>query len=297
MGLLQKVSDGNIAPQKVEQPAVSEKPVQKKSSSVGLFKKSLIVSSSSGLDFFKFSSRYSFDFCAILGESDGIYCVEQSAGFDGISICNSISTKDFWNGIITMKNELFQFSQSQNNIQPFYQFFSPELKDKITTLNVIKYDEGKILFFSSDSKKLDVEAIINDVKAVNTFKETSPVSQSNAGENDYYLCKFDFSQAVESFINACKKKDNFERLNTALSLQIYYNLLHNFPLPSRVVQTSQGQFKIAFVLTEEIPFELIANHMRFENAFILKEHSDLITAEYTGKAASFKQLKDFLQAE
>ena len=294
MGLLQKVSDGNIAPQKTEQPAVSEKTVQKKSSSVGLFKKSLMVSNNDGLDFFNFSSRYSFDFCAILSENEGIYCVEQSAGFDGLSICNSISTKDFWNGIITMKNELFQFSLDKNNIQPFYQFFSPELKDKINTLNVIKYDDNKILFFSSSDKKLDVDSIINDAKAVNTFNEKLSLSEDN---NDYYLYQFDFSQAVESFINASKKKDNFERLNTALSLQIYYNLLHNFPLPSRVVHSSMGQFKIAFVLKEEIPFELISNHMRFENAFILNEHSDLITAEYKGKADSFKQLKDFLQAE
>ena len=125
MGLLQKLSDTGIEPPAKEPQPVPDKPVVlKKSNSVGLLKKSLYASENRGLDFFEFTGKYNLEMCAILKNTDGEYRIQNCVGFDGESICLSVSTVDFWEGTINQANKGFSFNTDSSDALPFFQFFS-----------------------------------------------------------------------------------------------------------------------------------------------------------------------------
>lgn len=298
MGLLNKVSASGISvPEKKPVAAAVETTVQKKSNSVGLLKKSLTVSKDDGLDFFEFIDKYNFNFFALLKEEDGIYCIDHCAGFDGISICHSVSTKDFWDGILNQKNKLFEFSLKDNSLQPFYQFFSGALKDKLSNIYAFMKDDESIVLFACDNMTADKAVLVQDLTSLTEHQYTKHHALPDLSQNNLYLYEIDFSEAIDSFILANAKPDAKDRLKAAIANQIYYNLLHNFPLPSRIVQNENAGFKAACCFTQDLPFELISNHIRFDNSYILQEHANLMTMNYCGKAETQDKLKDFLQAE
>ena len=152
MGLLNKLSESGLVKEE-KKPAVLDKPIVKKSNSVGLLKKSLnMTNSSNRLDFFNFIKKYNLQICAVFNSQNDVYCVEHSCGLDGESICLSVSTRDFWDGI----------SQDDQDTLPFYQFFSAKIKDKISNLNFFKADNGNIFLFQSDKEILN--SIYTDIE-------------------------------------------------------------------------------------------------------------------------------------
>ena len=270
MGLLDRVSESGLVKEKDQPaPAAQDIKIEKKSNSVGLLKKSLdIASNADRLDFFNFVKKYNLSICAIFSCENGIYCIEKSAGLDGESICLSLSTQDFWNGIS---------DEDTNDILPFYQFFSKKLKDSIKNLHLIKSDNGKIILFTSDSPVSD--EIYGDLRILKDdfYKtENTPINEASP---DTYCYMIDYSEAVESLVLTLTKSDEKKRLMSAIFKQIYFNLLKNFPEPCNVYHIQEGTFKIAYKSEQEIPFEVISNHLRLESEFVLENHSELIAIE------------------
>ena len=260
MGLLDRLSENGLVQETPKpQPVVQDKPLVKKSNSVGLLKKSLNMASNiNRLDFFDFIQKYDLQICAVFNSQNGVYCVEHSAGLDGESICLSVSTSDFWDGI-----------NPQSDILPFYQFFSAKLKDNLKNLKCYKANDGRIyLFNSSKDVPLSIYSDINNL----TF-EPSTTSISNANY------KIDYSEAIESLVLSQSKTKETKRLIQAISEQLYFNLLQNFPEPSVVLNEHNGKFTIAYCEQQEIPFEVISNHLKFESEFVLGNNAELLSVE------------------
>ena len=93
--------------------------------------------------------------------------------------------------------------------------------------------------------------------------------------------KIDFTQALESFAQANSKAEQKERIINAISYELYINLLKNFPEPAKVICIKPGLFKAAMPLAQEqeLPIEVISNHIRLENQFVLEKDSELINVE------------------
>ena len=268
MGLLNKVSGSGLVKenQKPVPAAVKDTPPVKKSNSVGLLKKSLnLANSNDRLDFFEFLDKYNIQLCAVFNSQNDVYCVDYSAGLDGESICCSVSTKDFWNGI--------------NNNQtldplPFYQFFSSQLKDSIKNLKVYKKSNGQIyLYCTPDSNT----ALLNkDIEKLNEVPFTFNTSSLSKGGIHFQI---DYQEAIESLVLSNTKSSEKHRLMDSISRQLYFNLLKYFPAPSNVIFVKSGVFKIELNKADELPFEVISNHLRLESSFVLGKHSELISIE------------------
>ena len=280
MGLLQKLSDTGIEPPAKEQQPVPDKPVVlKKSNSVGLLKKSLLASENRGLDFFEFTGKYNLEICAILKNTNGDYRIQSCVGFDGESICLSVSSVDFWEGTITQTNKAFSFNTDSSDALPFFQFFSKKLKDRIKTIKIIKTQNSSILLICNDDIEIN-NTFIDDLEAVEktetSFPENSPVSESDF-KGSFVL---DFSEALESFVLSNSKNDI--EFSKVIINEIYYELCKNFPEPEKLNYSSNGKFTL--YVTEEIPVELLYNHIKVEFSFILGNHSELLSVSECSKS-------------
>ena len=282
MGLLQKLSDTVVeAPQK-PQPVEDKKTIQKKSNSVGLLKKSLNVSQPSTvsvtpqavepndrLDFFEFIKEHSIIFAQLFTKYDGTYYSNFSCGMDGRSICCSISTADFWDGLILQKYKLYTFNYGDNSIGPLYQFFSDKIKDKINTVSIYKAKDDSILLFCNFTDSCN----LNDIGYIDAL-----IPQKNVNGTSQVF-ELDFTEAIDSFIIANHKTGYKDKIFTAISNALRHRLDVAFDEEACVKTTADGRFTILIDSTDFIPFELISNHIKSDCSYILDEHSQLLTVK------------------
>lgn len=280
MGLLQKLSEKGLESNTNEQPLMDKPVIQKKSNSVGLLKKSLMASELHRLDFFEFAGKHNLEIAAILKNNNNTYKIENCIGFDGESICLSPSTFDFWQGTITSANQLYSYNSSSSEALPFFQFFSKQLKDKIQNIQIIKTKNNSIFIICNKDIQATTE-FIQELEAVEntevTFEKTSTL-ENQTYTNTYII---DFSEALESFVLSNSKNDI--QFTKVIIHEIYNNLCINFPEPQIIEYSAKGQFTL--ILSEELPVELIYNHIRIESSFILGNHSELLSIRKSFEAA------------
>ena len=280
MGLLQKLSDQGLESKKVEQPLQDKPVIQKKSNSVGLLKKSLMAGEPHRLDFFEFAGKHNLEIAAILKNKNNTYRIENCIGFDGESICLSVSTFDFWQGTITNENQIYSYNASSSEALPFFQFFSKKLQDKIQAIHIIKTNNNSIFFICNKDIQATTD-FIKDLEGVEntevTFEKSSALQNQNFS-NSYII---DFSEALESFVLSNSKNDI--QFTKVIINEIYNNLCISFPEPQAIEYSVKGQFTLR--LSEELPVELIYNHIRIESSFILGNHSELLSIRKSLEAA------------
>lgn len=275
MGLLQKLSKDGLDQAKAESPVLDKPIIQKKSNSVGLLKKSLMASHYDKLDFFEFIHKYNLSLCSLLKPHDGFYCISKSFGFDGQSICLSYSTKDFWDGTIKDKNNLYTFKTNTSEILPFYQFFSDKLKEKIQLLYLFKFDNDSIFIFISDSNYTISQDFVYDLQ--NTDFESEFYIDKDELVSNTFDYEIDLSEAIESFVLSNTKANKL--IIEAISEQIYINLITYFPKPSKIQITETGKYKLLYCIPQALPLELLTAHLQNQIKFILDNHSELISIE------------------
>ena len=273
MGLLQKLSETGLEPQKNEQPVVDKPVILKKSNSVGLLKKSLQASENRRLDFFEFTGKYNLQICAILKNVNGTYKIQNCIGFDGESVCLSVSTPDFWDGTITQIQNLYSYDITSSQSLPFFQFFSNELKPLIKTISIIKTQNESIFLICNNTITPDSDFFL-DLEVVENTETDFTRNQKPLISNSFAHCfELNFSEALESFILS-NSKNNAEFSKVILN-ELYYNLYINFPEPEKIEYSKNGIFTLG--VSEEIPVELLYNHLRIECGFVLGKHSELIS--------------------
>ena len=271
MGLLQKLSDSGLDTQKQETPALDKPGANKKSNTVGLLKKSLMASDNRRLDFFEFTGKYNLEMCALLKNQNGTYSITACTGIDGESICLSTSTQDFWAGTITQANKLiYSYDMSTSDALPFLQFFSSKLKKQIKSFNIIKTKNNSIFIFFNKPPVVNEEFILD----IQTIENTDILFENSIeNSNSLYSYKIDFSEALESFILSNSK--NQVHFSTVIVNELYHNLCINFPAPSKLLYSSKGSFTL--FTDEQLPIELLYNHIKLESNFILDNHSELLS--------------------
>ena len=280
MGLLQKMSDNGITPKKTVIAVEDKVPVQKKSNSVGLLKKSMILSNDDGLDFFEFLKGHDIKICSLLKQnSDANYIASKAIGLDAHSICMSVSTNDFWQGIIKQQDHIYSYSQNDSAILPFYQFFSKKIKDQIKFLNIVqRSSSGEILIFCTNELLTNSSIIINEIKKLKTADEIPFAKSENETSGSSYT--LDFSEAIQSFILANYKSPYQKTFEQTIEQAISFELLKNFPAPDKVIKLGSARYKIVYSSDQKIPLEVFSNHLRFNSSFFLDEHSQLLSVEY-----------------
>ena len=278
MGLLDKLSKSGFEAPKEEAsiPAQDKAIIQKKSNSVGLLKKSMMAWQYDKLDFFEFIEKYNLSLCSYLQVQDNFYCITKSFGFDGKSICQSYSTKDFWDGTIKEKNNLYTFEQDSSDILPFYQFFSDKLKEKIERLFIYKLDDDSIFIFASNKAYSIPETLIYDLQNT-AFEGDFIKNNSSAQSGPAFEYEINLFEAIESFILANAKANKV--LINAISEQLYINLSLYFPKPNIITKKENGIYQVKVFSSQALPIELFTAHLQNQIKFVLDNHSELISIE------------------
>jgi len=264
-----------------------------KTHSMGLLKKARLLAQAKSFSFFEFIMKNNISLCSYLKPSDGNYFIYDSFGLDGLSILNSSSTEDFWNGIIPSSGKILNFSKTDNSINQFFQFLSFEQKDLINSVSLYRFSNNNI--FVLFNKEIS-ESILHDLNLVdfNLNIEIIPELQENL---NYKLFTLDFSKCIKSFIdlnlkNSVQNKENAEK---SISKLIKHVLIQNFNKPHCSLISENNTSKVLLVNGNDITEDLLLNHLIKELQNFIQESAELISVSCDGIATSVENAETFLK--
>lgn len=217
----------------------------------GLLQRASLLSANKGLAFNSFIQKNKFTLLGIFTQYNTFYYISESIGFNGKSILKSFSTLDFWDGTIPEENKIYRFSLDDNNIYPFLQFFSEEVQETLSSLNIIKKDDKVYILGNEDFSE-------NTVKELTKLTE----SQSNLSNKifDANSIEIDFENAVLNFLEENKVEDFLNsQAKTALKNEIYNRLSLYFSKIGNIEKTSDFSAKISY--DSSIDSSLLKDHL------------------------------------
>jgi len=243
----------------------------KKSNSMGLLKRSeCILNNIQGLDFFNFILKYNFSNAALFRKNGDYYYIENSLGFDGVSIITSFSSKAFWDGTISEENVILTYSKKDNSISPFYQFLSEELKENTNVIYIIKTDK-KILFVceSEENPKIKSTQFLKDFYLISQNYQKSSSNESEGLKLNLHkaLDKYIISQNIFSY--------NYQAFYKSLRNTIYNYLCLFFKYKN--IFTSEDNIKIITRDYHDIPAEMLKKHILLNLNEIIGEYTQFIS--------------------
>lgn len=267
---------------------------------MGLLAKTLSLADSNKIAFKQFTKKYGISLCAVFSKFDNDYVITDSTGFDGISIISSISSADFWNGTIKEKND-WQYYNSNEEMLPFYQLFSFTLKDKITGIAIRCFEDKIFMACSTENYSFEPSQPLNNDLFNLSFTAKSKLSIeafSRNKEDEINKYQFDFSTALNFHIQKSLRKTEYsDIIFESIAKELVTFLEKCFAAPGIVSRISKNTINIVYSNSSKVPFELLKTHLLKECYSILDEESKLLTFTQEGKATSYKELIDFLQAE
>lgn len=299
MGLLNVINESGIDFESVPLPKKSNV----KSNSVELLKKYVKESSESRLDFFEFTKKYNLNICAVLEKYNDIYAVSECIGFDGLSIIQTISTPDFWNGTIPTKNQWYRFQTGDDTISPFYQFLSFDFKEQIDNIYIYYCEENDKILMICSHNETDLS---NDAELLEDFRllvkepETEIENEKIEISIDSQIMKYsiEVEKAVKTFLALNLKNLNYmEYFKQVLYKEIWYDLQMFFNRHYYVYHTSAAKFNFISFTKTEISDASFLEHLKKNLAYILDEEVSLINFYNFGKASSYSEITSFLKAE
>lgn len=126
MGLLSRIENLNA-----EKKGLLARASELKSSGDGDFCKVL----ENREDFPAFAEKNGFDRSGVFSPQGDYYFLSETQNLDLNTIVSSLSTKDFWTGLLTEKKGWAVFEGEK--LTPLFQFFSEEMKEKIRKISIL----------------------------------------------------------------------------------------------------------------------------------------------------------------
>ena len=254
-----------------------------KSNSVGLLKRIIRMNEKNRLDFFDYVNKYNLSQCAVFRLNNGVFQIDTCYGFDCNSILKSVSTVDFWNGLISQKNTPLLFSKKDNSIQPLYQFFSDNLIDIIDSIVLYRSQEDVILFCSSSS----IETLIEDKDFFTQFCSLDKFDFDFAFSNDdiYFNDNPAAAKANTYIINLYDSiKDFIENQNISENQKlhfeqvIFYNVFYSLRkcFPKNPMEEADYAINLYLQARNSIPKRMLEQHLKLTLNDILGESSSKI---------------------
>lgn len=253
-----------------------------------------------GLAFSDFILKYKYNCCAILQKTENIFSVINSIGFDGKSIISSISTPDFWQGICTKKNIIYNFSTKNNTITPLLQLFSLQMKESISEISVMQNNDERIILVCNSA--LTEEAVKDFPASSGLCKhKCNPEVLNKYIKEASVLLKFqiNLNEAVESFVLSNYKGSSSIKniLETAIVSEFYNKFLTIFNQKDASANPEPGIINSVFITDKTYSTELIVNHLILNFRDTIEDSAELAEIQYLGKIENYKDITEFLQAE
>lgn len=216
---------------------------------------------SENIGFCAFAGTNGFTHSGIFSLKDDFYYLSETQNLDLTTITKSLSTKDFWDGLITDKKN-WNFFEGEN-LNPFFQLFSTEIKDKIKKISIFPFshENSDCYFFAlnfQEELNLSVSEFAESLSKI--LENKSLQNKSLPGETK--LCEgFDISNASLFIISAkLSLEEAFENFSspfkellkqTALK-QLFEYLKTLFSFPNCCALGQDEEIKAVIFSKEEI---------------------------------------------
>lgn len=263
---------------------------------MGLLTKANLMELNKRLAFSDFIIKYKITTFAVFKKKEKIFFIQNSLGFDGKSILESISTEDFWKGCCKDINTVYNFNIDQKD-NPLLQFFSFKIIDDIKSVSVVRKEDTILLLGNieitdsifKDFSNLDFNPPLFDINKLNNL-----VCQNS----NFYKFDIDFDEAIQTFIYTSLNNKNYSKeFSLSLFNELSNRILFTFNSPDTSVKIFDNRIKTIFVSNQEISKELFTNHLILNYKSVIDNAAEVINIEYCGKAESFNEIKDFLKVE
>ena len=263
---------------------------------MGLLSKASTLDENPKLAFSDFILKHQLKTCAVLKRNEICYFLDNSIGFDANSIISILSTKAFWYGIIP-ENQILHFQKSDNSMAPMLQLFSPMMKEEISEIYVCRSKNSNILLSTQNI----TNEIISDFENISDSYHKIEIEKLNPllKENSTVL-KFsiDFSKSIKEFLDLKNDSKEYSKINeNALFREFYNRLVCFYNYPDAVSFSDNHTLKTVFITDKNYSPVLIEKHLKFNFSDIAGINSELISIQFLGTINSYKEVKEFLQAE
>ncbi|MDD5811592.1 MAG: hypothetical protein PUD17_05755 [Treponema sp.] len=265
----------------------------------GLLARATATTNKTYSSFQEWAKSKGFSHCGIFSIVHGMMVITQAFGLDSQTVANSVSSRDFWKGILSTKAVL-NYSKKDNELYNFLQFFSFDLKSSIQHISLLKIknnsDFSVLMVYNTDSEKEInlTESIENSLKYNSNTKFDS--SNFNKQLSSYFLYKLSFEQLIKTSIKSIQLPEA-NITNAAIkciSEEVFYLVKCAFPSPNEVALGLSNTINLA--LNNKIADEsLMQNHISLLLKEILNVPSQLPGLNSFGTEDNSDTLVTFLE--
>lgn len=265
----------------------------------GLLARATATTNKTYSSFQEWAKSNGFSHCGIFSIVHGMMVITQAFGLDSQTVANSVSSRDFWKGILSTKAVL-NYSKKDNELYNFLQFFSFDLKSSIQHISLLKIknnsDFSVLMVYNTDSEKEInlTESIENSLKYNSNTKFDS--SNFNKQLSSYFLYKLSFEQLIKTSIKSIQLPEA-NITNAAIKCiceEVFYLVKCAFPSPNEVALGLSNTINLA--LNNKIADEsLMQNHISLLLKEILNVPSQLPGLNSFGTEDNSDTLVTFLE--
>lgn len=265
----------------------------------GLLARATATTNKTYSSFQEWAKSKGFSHCGIFSIVHGMMVITQAFGLDSQTVANSVSSRDFWKGILSTKAVL-NYSKKDNELYNFLQFFSFDLKSSIQHISLLKIknnsDFSVLMVYNTDSEKEInlTESIENSLKYNSNTKFDS--SNFNKQLSSYFLYKLSFEELIKTSIKSIQLPEA-NITNAAIkciSEEVFYLVKCAFPSPNEVALGLSNTINLA--LNNKIADEsLMQNHISLLLKEILNVPSQLPGLNSFGTEDNSDTLVTFLE--
>jgi hypothetical protein len=268
MGLLSRIN--NLEKQPEPKPQVKKEGLLAKASRYD----------TKAVNFAELAKQNNFYRCALFTNTEGFYHVQKSFNFDLESIADSVSTKDFWDGLDLTEGEWKSFSEE--SLTPLYQLFSEQIKNEIVLVSILKFkldNNSAYLVVVNHDGELQDASVVSDAVIKSLDVKNLPSHDISDGFviSSAYLFIISAKLSLE---NAFSKYDSSisDILTDAAMEEIFYKVSDLLFKPNCAVLKSNCEIKAIMFSKEDVDEKLLQFHINssLQEFFNLEEKGVLV---------------------
>lgn len=255
-------------------------------------------------NFSEWASEKGFALCGIFSCCKSFYYFSHAYGFDLESLARSVSTGDFWKGLVSDNSTWCHYTN--NELLPFMQLFSDNIKSLISDINIFPFaiDNQTYYFISCDNlteeqlQSLDIKYdlvnfILNPEKTpdCDSFDDALNLGLSVSPASLFIITpKLALDSAFKDF------EEELRNLIAQTAMNILYSKLKSlFQAPNCIYPAKNNEIKIVMFGKEEIDDKLLQFHINSHfNVFFNNQNPHNILVLIAGMCPNLKGTKMFL---
>lgn len=253
---------------------------------MGLLSKASSLDFSEKLAFLHFINSHKIKTCALYEYKNNSFYIQNSIGFDSLSLIASKSTKDFWDGICPENNTIYSFTK-ENSLECLQQFFSFEMNEIITFIEICRIQDKLLLLVN---EKI-TPSMINDFTKIDNSIYTKNISTHFPNlQSDFYFFQYEINlekitESYENFIQLSIKNEIANRIESSYSVE-------NF-----AIRLNENKIRICFIEKNSFNKKIYPKHLKLLLSQIIDKNAKKIEISFIGKTSNVNEIQNFMKAD